>query len=85
MKKEGFVFDKAYTSVLSRAIKTLYLSLEALDQLYLPVHHTWRLNERHYGNLQGLDKAQTLEKYGKDQVMLWRRSYDVPPNPCDKS
>ncbi len=83
LKKEGFQFDKCYTSMLTRAIKTLYLALEGLNQMYLPVHHTWRLNERHYGNLQGLNKAQTLEKYGKEKVLQWRRSYDIPPNPCE--
>ena len=79
LKKEGYVFDVAYTSVLSRAIKTLWIALEELDQMYIPVHNSWRLNERHYGGLQGLNKAETAEKHGMDQVKIWRRSYDVPP------
>ncbi len=77
--KEGFVFDVAYTSVLKRAIKTLWLALEEMDLMWIPVHHNWRLNERHYGALQGLNKAETVEKHGMDQVKIWRRSYDVPP------
>jgi 2,3-bisphosphoglycerate-dependent phosphoglycerate mutase len=77
--KEGFVFDAAYTSVLKRAIKTLWLALEEMDLMWIPVHHNWRLNERHYGGLQGLNKAETVEKHGMDQVKIWRRSYDVPP------
>jgi 2,3-bisphosphoglycerate-dependent phosphoglycerate mutase len=77
--KEGFVFDAAYTSVLKRAIKTLWLGLEEMDLMWIPVHHNWRLNERHYGALQGLNKAETVEKHGMDQVKIWRRSYDVPP------
>ncbi len=79
LKKEGFVFDLAFTSVLSRAIKTLWIALEELNQMYIPVHNQWRLNERHYGALQGLNKAETAEKHGMDQVKIWRRSYDVPP------
>jgi 2,3-bisphosphoglycerate-dependent phosphoglycerate mutase len=79
LRKDGFVFDVAYTSVLKRAIKTLWLALEEMDQMYIPIHHTWRLNERHYGALQGLNKAQTSEKYGEEQVKIWRRSYDIPP------
>jgi 2,3-bisphosphoglycerate-dependent phosphoglycerate mutase len=81
LRQEGYVFDIAYTSVLKRAIKTLALTLEELDLLWIPVHKTWRLNERHYGALQGLDKAQTAERHGDDQVKLWRRSYSVPPPP----
>jgi len=77
--KDGFVFDVAYTSVLKRAIKTLWLALEEMDLMWIPVHHNWRLNERHYGALQGLNKAETVEKHGMDQVKIWRRSYDVPP------
>ncbi len=69
----------AYTSVLKRAIKTLWLALEEMDLMWIPVHHNWRLNERHYGALQGLNKAETVEKHGMDQVKIWRRSYDVPP------
>jgi len=79
MKAEGFVFDVAYTSVLRRAIKTLWLSLEQMDQMWIPVHNTWRLNERHYGALQGLNKAETAAKHGMEQTQIWRRSYDVPP------
>ncbi len=79
LRKEGFVFDVAFTSVLKRAIKTLWLALEEMDQMWVPMHKTWRLNERHYGALQGLNKAQTAEKYGEAQVKIWRRSYDVPP------
>jgi len=79
LAKEGFVFDVAYTSVLKRAIKTLWLALEEMDLMWLPVHHSWRLNERHYGGLQGLNKAETVEKHGMEQVKIWRRSYDVPP------
>jgi len=76
---EGFVFDVAYTSVLKRAIKTLWLAQEEMDLMWIPIHHSWRLNERHYGALQGLNKAETVEKHGMDQVKIWRRSYDVPP------
>jgi len=79
LKKEGFVFDEAHTSVLKRAIKTLWLALEQLDQMWLPIHNTWRLNERHYGALQGLNKAETAEKHGMEQTKIWRRSYDIPP------
>jgi len=78
---EGFVFDVAYTSVLKRAIKTLWLAQEEMDLMWIPIHHNWRLNERHYGALQGLNKAETVEKHGMDQVKIWRRSYDVPPPP----
>ncbi|KNC46328.1 phosphoglycerate mutase [Thecamonas trahens ATCC 50062] len=77
----GLTFDVAYTSVLRRAITTLWRSLEALDLCWIPVHHSWRLNERHYGALQGLNKIETAEKHGADQVHIWRRSYDVPPPP----
>jgi 2,3-bisphosphoglycerate-dependent phosphoglycerate mutase len=79
LKKEGYVFDVAFTSVLKRAIKTLWLALEEMDQMWIPIHNSWRLNERHYGALQGLNKAQTAEKYGEAQVKIWRRSYDVRP------
>ena len=79
LRKDGFVFDVAYTSVLKRAIKTLWVALEEMDQMYIPIHNTWRLNERHYGALQGLNKAQTAEKYGEAQVKIWRRSYDIRP------
>lgn len=77
--KEGYVFDVAYTSVLKRAIKTLWLVLEEMDLMWIPVVRCWRLNERHYGALQGLNKAETAEKHGMDQVNLWRRSYDIRP------
>lgn len=79
LKKDGYVFDVAFTSVLSRAIKTLWLVLEEMDLMWIPIHHSWRLNERHYGALQGLNKAETAEKYGMEQTQIWRRSYDVPP------
>lgn len=79
LKKEGYVFDMAYTSVLKRAIKTLWCVLEEMDLMWIPVERSWRLNERHYGALQGLNKAETAAKYGEDQVKIWRRSYDVRP------
>ena len=79
LKKDGYVFDVAYTSVLKRAIRTLWTILDELDQMWIPVHRSWRLNERHYGALQGLNKAETAAKYGEDQVKIWRRSYDIPP------
>jgi 2,3-bisphosphoglycerate-dependent phosphoglycerate mutase len=79
LKKEGFVFDLAYTSVLKRAVKTLWVALEEMDQMWIPVFHSWRLNERHYGALQGLNKAETAEQHGMEQVHIWRRSYDVRP------
>ena len=75
----GFVFDVAYTSVLKRAIKTLWLVLETMDLMWIPVYASWRLNERHYGALQGLDKAEVAAQYGEEQTTLWRRSYDVRP------
>ncbi len=77
----GFSFDLAYTSVLKRAIRTLWLALDAMDLMWVPVKNDWRLNERHYGALQGLDKAETAAKYGDEQVLVWRRSYDTPPPP----
>jgi 2,3-bisphosphoglycerate-dependent phosphoglycerate mutase len=79
LKAEGLAFDLAHTSVLKRAIRTLHLALEELDQLWLPVLKDWRLNERHYGALQGLNKAETAAKFGDAQVLAWRRSYDTPP------
>ena len=79
MKEEGFKFDVAYTSVLKRAIKTLNNALEAMGDLWVPTYKSWRLNEKSYGALQGLNKAETAAKYGEDQVLLWRRSYDVRP------
>ena len=81
LKDEGFEFDFAFTSVLKRAIRTLNFVLEEMDRLWIPVEKDWRLNERHYGALQGLNKAQTAAKYGEKQVLEWRRSYDVPPPP----
>jgi 2,3-bisphosphoglycerate-dependent phosphoglycerate mutase len=85
LKAEGFTFDVAFTSVLKRAIRTLWTALDELDLMWIPVHHSWRLNERHYGALQGLNKAQTAAKYGDEQVLIWRRSYDVPPPPLEES
>jgi 2,3-bisphosphoglycerate-dependent phosphoglycerate mutase len=81
LKDAGFNFDLAYTSVLKRAIRTLWLTLDEMDLMWIPVKHDWRLNERHYGALQGLNKAETAAQYGDDQVLIWRRSYDTPPNP----
>lgn len=83
MKKEGFEFDQAFTSVLSRAIKTLYLGLEYSNQMFVPIENSWKLNERHYGALQGLNKKETVEKHGEEQVKIWRRSYDIPPPPMN--
>jgi 2,3-bisphosphoglycerate-dependent phosphoglycerate mutase len=83
LKAEGIPFDIAFTSVLKRAIRTLWISLDEMDMMWLPVERTWRLNERHYGALQGLDKAQTVEKHGAEQVKIWRRSYDIPPPPLN--
>jgi len=79
LKQEGFSFDVAYTSVLKRAIRTLWIVLDELDQMWIPVYRHWRLNERHYGALQGLNKAETAAKHGEEQTKIWRRSYDVPP------
>ena len=79
LKAEGYEFDLAYTSVLKRAIHTLWHTLDAMDRQWLPVHNSWRLNERHYGALQGLNKSETAQKFGNEQVLLWRRSYDTPP------
>ena len=79
LKAEGYAFDVAYTSVLKRAIRTLWTVLDEMDLMWIPVHRSWRLNERHYGALQGLNKAETAAKFGEDQVKIWRRSYDVPP------
>ncbi|MBF0102620.1 MAG: 2,3-diphosphoglycerate-dependent phosphoglycerate mutase [Desulfobacterales bacterium] len=85
LKEEGFSFDMAFTSVLKRAIKTLWIVLEEMDLIWIPVFRTWRLNERHYGALQGLNKAETMKQHGEEQFMLWRRSYDVPPPALDKN
>jgi len=84
LKAEGYDFDLAFTSVLKRAIKTLWLSLEEMDRMWIPVEHSWRLNERHYGALQGLNKAETAAKFGEEQVLAWRRSYDTPPPALEK-
>ncbi len=83
LKEQGFRFDVAYTSVLKRAIRTLWLMLDEMDLMWIPVVRDWRLNERHYGALQGLNKAETAAKYGDEQVHIWRRSYDVPPPPIE--
>jgi 2,3-bisphosphoglycerate-dependent phosphoglycerate mutase len=85
MKEEGLNFDVAHTSVLLRAIRTMYTALDVMGQMWVPVHKSWRLNERHYGALQGLDKAETTAKHGEAQVKIWRRSYDVPPPPMDET
>ena len=81
LKDGGYVFDVAFTSVLKRAIRTLWIALDGVDQMWLPVEKHWRLNERHYGALQGLNKAETTAKHGEAQVKIWRRSYDIPPPP----
>lgn len=83
LKEKGFRFDVAFTSVLKRAIRTLWIVLDEMDLMWIPVYRDWRLNERHYGALQGLNKSQTAEKYGENQVKLWRRSYDIPPPPLE--
>jgi 2,3-bisphosphoglycerate-dependent phosphoglycerate mutase len=85
LKKAGFVFDCAYTSVLKRAIRTLWIALDRMDLMWIPVYNSWRLNERHYGALQGLNKSEMASKYGEDQVLVWRRSYDTPPPALDKN
>jgi 2,3-bisphosphoglycerate-dependent phosphoglycerate mutase len=81
LKREGYDFDVAFTSVLRRAIKTLWTALEEMDRMWIPIHHSWRLNERHYGALQGLNKAETAARYGDAQVKIWRRAYDTAPPP----
>jgi 2,3-bisphosphoglycerate-dependent phosphoglycerate mutase len=81
LKENGFAFSLAYTSYLKRANKTLNLILEEMDLMWIPVKKSWRLNEKHYGNLQGLNKSETAQKYGDEQVLIWRRSYDIPPAP----
>ena len=83
LKEAGFTFDLTYTSVLKRAIRTLWVTLDEMDLMWLPTVHSWRLNERHYGALQGLNKAETAAQYGDEQVLVWRRSYDIPPMPLD--
>lgn len=85
LKQEGYSFDIAYTSVLKRAIRTLWIVLDQMDLLWVPVYKDWRLNERHYGGLQGLNKAETAAKHGEEQVKIWRRSYSIAPPPLDKN
>lgn len=85
MKQEGYVFDEAHTSVLKRAIRTLWIGLDEMDQMWIPVFRTWRLNERHYGSLQGLNKSEMAEKYGEAQVKIWRRSYDIQPPALERA
>ena len=84
LKKEGFAFDAAFTSVLKRAIRTLWITLDEMDLMWIPVLNTWRLNERHYGALQGLNKSEMAQKYGEEQVLIWRRSYDIRPPALEK-
>lgn len=85
LKESGFVFDIAFTSVQKRAIRTLWLALDEMDLMWIPVRRSWRLNERHYGALQGLNKSETARKHGEEQVLIWRRSYDVRPPPLEKT
>ena len=85
LKEEGYIFDIAFTSVLKRAIKTLWIVLDEMDLMWIPVYRSWRLNEKHYGALQGLNKSETAEKYGEKQVLLWRRGYDVQPPLLEKN
>lgn len=85
LRAEGYTFDEAYTSVLKRAIRTLWIILDEMDLMWIPETKSWLLSERHYGALQGLNKAETAAKYGEDQVKIWRRSYDIPPPPLDES
>lgn len=85
LKQEGYAFDLAYTSVLKRAIRTLWITLDEMDLMWIPVVRNWRLNERHYGALQGLNKAETAQKFGEDQVKIWRRSYDIQPPALEKT
>jgi 2,3-bisphosphoglycerate-dependent phosphoglycerate mutase len=84
LQREGYGFDIAYTSVLKRAIRTLWITLDALDEMWIPVVHSWRLNERHYGALQGLNKAETAKKFGEQQVLIWRRAYAIAPDPLTR-
>jgi 2,3-bisphosphoglycerate-dependent phosphoglycerate mutase len=85
LREQGYTFDVAYTSVLKRAIRTLWIVMDQMDLMWVPVHNSWRLNERHYGALQGLNKAETAAKFGEDQVKLWRRSYDIQPPALDRN
>jgi 2,3-bisphosphoglycerate-dependent phosphoglycerate mutase len=82
--EQGYAFDVAYTSLLARAIKTLWIILEEMNLMWIPIHHSWRLNERHYGALQGLNKAETAERFGREKVMTWRRTYDIRPPALSK-
>jgi 2,3-bisphosphoglycerate-dependent phosphoglycerate mutase len=83
LKQEGYTFDIAYTSTLKRAIRTLWITLDEMDLMWVPIHNSWRLNERHYGALQGLNKAETAAKYGDEKVLIWRRAYDIAPPPLE--
>lgn len=83
LREGNFTFDIAYTSVLKRAIRTLWITLDEMDRMWLPVNSSWRLNERHYGALQGLNKTETAAKYGEKQILIWRRSYDIRPPALD--
>jgi len=83
LQEGGYTFDVAYTSLLKRAIRTLWITLDGMDLMWIPVHRSWRLNERHYGALQGLNKAETAAQYGDKQVLIWRRSYSDPPPPLE--
>ena len=85
LKKEGYSFDRSFVSLLKRALRTNWMILDELDELWIPIEPSWRLNERHYGSLQGLNKEETAAKFGDDQVLIWRRSYDVPPPALEKS
>ncbi|MFC1704528.1 2,3-diphosphoglycerate-dependent phosphoglycerate mutase [Candidatus Omnitrophota bacterium] len=85
LKKEGYIFDLAFNSVLKRATRTLWIALDEMDLMWIPLHYSWRLNERHYGALQGLNKSETAKKFGEDQVLIWRRSYDTPPPVLEKT
>jgi 2,3-bisphosphoglycerate-dependent phosphoglycerate mutase len=85
LKKEGYEFDLAFTSYLKRAVRTLWIVLDVMDLMWIPVRNSWRLNERHYGALQGLNKSETAKKYGEKQVLIWRRSYDIPPPELKKN
>ena len=84
LKEHGFAFDQAFTSVLKRAIRTCWIALDSLDTLWVPMHHDWRLNERHYGALAGLNKAETAQRHGEEQVHIWRRSFDIRPEAADR-
>ncbi|HGJ65568.1 TPA: 2,3-diphosphoglycerate-dependent phosphoglycerate mutase [bacterium] len=85
MREEGYIFDVAFTSVLKRAIRTLWIALDKMDLMWIPIYNSWRLNERHYGALQGLNKAETAKKFSEEQVLIWRRSYDIPPPILEKT